>query len=80
MKERERVTRKKKECVFSSIYLVGGRLAVCRARRRTGTAALPLILSRVPPTWRGFSQAVHTLHERLQLRLQGLEPAGQSAN
>lgn len=39
----------KKDCVFSSIYLVGGRLAVCRARRGTGTAAPPLLLRRVPP-------------------------------
>lgn len=44
-----------------------------------GQGRLSVLLS-VLPSCDGFHQAVDLLHERLEVRVQGLEPAGQSGD
>lgn len=73
---------KKRRSVFSNIYLLSSRLQSVPLISRAGwnrTTGLSFH-RRVPAACWGFSQAVHPLHEGLQLGLQGLEPAGQSAD
>lgn len=72
-------------CEEESVYLlckVRSILAVVWAGEGAavrGQGRLSVLLG-VLPSCGGFHQAVHLLHERLEVCVQGLEPAGQSGH
>lgn len=72
----------KGECLYLLPCRVRSILAVIRAGEGVtvcGRGRLSLLLSVLPSCW-GFHQAVDLLHKRLEVCVQGLEPAGQSSH